>query len=295
MKKSILFLPLLLLSCSEQETDYDASGVFEATEVILSAKAQGELTVLNVDEGDEVNLGDTLGCIDIRQLLLKKDQLSATRTANDLRQLDVNKQIAALRQQIVNAQKEKARFTELLNDKAATQKQVDDIAYQISTLEAQIEALSEQVNAQNESLREQSSAMESQIDQVDVQMSDALVTSPLNGVVLQRYCEVGEYALPGKALFKIADVKHMKLRAYITADQLTKVKLGQKVTVFADDGKEDRKAYDGRVTWIADKAEFTPKTIQTRDERANLVYAVKISVDNSEGLIKCGMYGEVKF
>ncbi|MGN0214674.1 MAG: HlyD family secretion protein [Muribaculaceae bacterium] len=287
-------LAIVLTSCGGNNVVYDASGVFEATEVIVSAKAQGEITALSFDEGDNVRLGDTLGVIDSRQLALKRQQLENNRLANDSRVLDVSRQIASLREQIANAKREKTRYTELLNAKAATQKQVDDISYQIATLEAQLRALTEQVESQNRSLTQQSQGIVSQIGQVDVQMGDAIVTSPLSGTVLQRYCEPGEYATPGKALFKIADVAHLKLRAYVDAEQVNSLRLGQQATVYADQGTDGRKAYKGRVIWIASNAEFTPKTVQTRDERANLVYAVKIAVEN-DGLIKVGMYGDVAF
>lgn len=285
---------IVLASCGGNSVDYDASGVFEATEVIVSAKTQGEITTLTFDEGDNVRLGDTLGIIDSRQLALKRQQLENNRLANDSRMLDVSKQIASLREQIANARREKTRYTELLNAKAATQKQVDDITYQIATLEAQLRALTEQVESQNRSLTQQSQGIVSQIGQVDVQMGDAIVTSPLSGTVLQRYCEPGEYAMPGKAMFKIADIAHLKLRAYVDAEQVNSLRIGQKATVYADQGTDARKAYKGRVIWIASNAEFTPKTVQTRDERANLVYAVKIAVEN-DGLIKVGMYGDVAF
>ena len=289
------FAALMLVSCTSNDNEYDASGVFEATEVVVSAKAQGEILSLTIDEGDEVKKGDVLGEIDATLLSQKKSQMTASQSANDSRILDLNTQIASVQQQISNAEREKARFSELLKAKAATQKQVDDIGYQISTLKAQLAAFREQVSAQNKSIREQSASMDSQINQVQTQISDATIKSPITGVVLQKYAEAGEYAAPGKALFKVADIKAMKLRAYITADQLNSITIGQKVTVYADEGKEDRKAYEGRVTWISSKAEFTPKTIMTRDERANLVYAIKISVDNNQGLIKSGMYGEVSF
>ena len=289
------FAALLIASCSSNDNSYDASGVFEATEVVVSAKAQGEIMSLKIEEGDEVSQGDVLGEIDATQLALKKEQLTASQSANDSRILDLTKQIASIKQQIINAEKEKARFTELLKAKAATQKQVDDIDYQISTLKAQLSALTEQVDAQNQSLHAQSDAMDSQISQVDEQMNDATIKSPITGVVLQKYAEAGEYAVPGKTLFKVADITDMKLRAYITAEQLNSIKIGQHVTVYADEGTTDRKAYEGKITWISANAEFTPKTIMTRDERANLVYAIKVSVNNSHGLIKSGMYGEIVF
>lgn len=252
--------------------------------------------------------GDQLGFIDMTQLNLKKQQLAASKaqvnankTATDSHVLDLNKQVASIRQQIANQQRELHRFQGLLKDGAATQKQVDDIRYQISVLQKQLAATQEQIDASNRSFREQGAGLEAQssgVDarsaQIDDQILNSKIITPVSGVVLSKYAEQGEYAVPGRALFKVSNIRDMKLRAYITADQLTTVKVGQKVTVYADQSKKDRKAYKGTVTWISDKAEFTPKTIQTRDERANLVYAVKISVKN-DGLIKRGMYGDVKF
>lgn len=296
MKKIVLQLSvvsLLLFSCGKKDVEYDASGVFEATEVTVSAKAQGEITRLNVEEGQNVKAGDSLGFIDTRQLVLKKQQLESSRVANDSRKLNLGRQIASIRQQIENAKHEKARFESLLRDKAGTQKQVDDIRYQISVLETQLAATTEQLNSNNSSLSSQSQGINSQISSVDEQMTDAVITSPIDAVVLTKYAEQGEYAMPGRALFKVANIKDMKLRAYVTADQLTKLKIGSKVKVYADQGKVDRKEYEGTVSWISDKAEFTPKTIQTRDERANLVYAIKIAVNN-DGLVKSGMYGDIK-
>ncbi len=311
-----------LASCGNNDVDYDASGVFETTEVIVSAKGTGEIVSLNAKEGQNVSAGQQLGFIDMTQLNLRKQQLAASRqqvmagkdqvlanrTATDSRVLDLNKQVASIRQQIANQQRELHRFQGLLKDGAATQKQVDDISYQISVLEKQLAATQEQIAASNRSFNEQgagltaqSRGMDAQAAQVDAQsaqtddqINNARITSPIAGVILTKYAEAGEYAVPGKALFKVANVTDMKLRAYITADQLTSVKIGQKVKVYADQGESGRKEYQGTVTWISDKAEFTPKTIQTRDERANLVYAVKISVKN-DGLIKRGMYGDVKF
>lgn len=317
-----LFTFLLLISCSSSDVDYDASGVFETTEVIVSAKGTGEIVSLNAEEGQNVSAGQQLGFIDMTQLNLRKEQLAASkqqviagkeqvlanRSATDSHVLDLSKQVASIRQQIANQQRELHRFEGLLKDGAATQKQVDDIEYQISVLEKQLTATQEQIAASNRSFNQQgagltaqSRGMDAQAAQVDAQaaqtddqINNARITSPIAGVILTKYAEQGEYAVPGKALFKVANVADMKLRAYITADQLTSLKIGQKVKVHADQGESDRKEYLGTVTWISDKAEFTPKTIQTRDERANLVYAVKISVKN-DGLIKRGMYGDVKF
>ncbi|MCF0180992.1 MAG: HlyD family efflux transporter periplasmic adaptor subunit [Muribaculaceae bacterium] len=294
MKKTIIIaLAVLAVSCAKEEKQCDASGVFEATEVIVSAKAQGEILSLNVDEGDQVKAGDVLGTIDSKKLSIQKEQLKLTQQSASNRQVDVNAQIASLEQQVANLKREKARFEGLLRDNAATQKQVDDLGYQISVAQKQIAALQNSLSSSNQSLESQSNAVGQQINLVDEQIGDATIAAPLAGTVLQRYCEPGEYATPGKPLFKIADLGEMTLRAYVTADQFNNLKLGQKVTVMIDGGDKGARTYDGIVSWIASRAEFTPKTIQTKDERANLVYAIKIKVNN-DGFIKIGMYGDVK-
>ena len=285
---------LVLGACTSQEEQYDASGIFETTEVIVSAKGTGELQSFQVEEGQAVRQGEVLGWIDTLQLSLKDRQLAASLLATESKRLDEKRQVAHLRQQIENLQREKERFTTLLNAKATTAKQVDDIDYQIKVLQNQLVATQEQINSSNSSLSRQSESIQAQRAQMEDQIRNAMISSPITGTVLTKYAEQGEFAVPGKALFKVADMSQMKLRAYITADQLTTVRIGQAVAVYADRGITDRKRYAGRVVWIADKAEFTPKTIQTRNERANLVYAVKIAVEN-DGFIKRGMYGEVQF
>ena len=285
---------LVLGACTSQEEQYDASGIFETTEVIVSAKGTGELQSFQVEEGQAVRQGEVLGWIDTLQLSLKDRQLAASLLATESKRLDEKRQVAHLRQQIENLQREKERFTALLNAKATTAKQVDDIDYQIKVLQNQLVATQEQINSSNSSLSRQSESIQAQRAQMEDQIRNAMISSPITGTVLTKYAEQGEFAVPGKALFKVADVSQMKLRAYITADQLTQLQIGQAVAVYADRGTTDRKRYAGRVVWIADKAEFTPKTIQTRNERANLVYAVKIAVEN-DGFIKRGMYGEIRF
>ena len=285
---------LVLGACTSQEEQYDASGIFETTEVIVSAKGTGELQSFQVEEGQAVRQGEVLGWIDTLQLSLKDRQLAASLLATESKRLDEKRQVAHLRQQIENLQREKERFTALLNAKATTAKQVDDIDYQIKVLQNQLVATQEQINSSNSSLSRQSESIQAQRAQMEDQIRNAMISSPITGTVLTKYAEQGEFVVPGKALFKVADVSQMKLRAYITADQLTQLQIGQAVAVYADRGITDRKRYAGRVVWIADKAEFTPKTIQTRNERANLVYAVKIAVEN-DGFIKRGMYGEVRF
>ncbi len=287
-------LAIGMSSCTSNEKDYDASGVFETTEVIVSAKGTGEIMTFNVEEGQDVKQYEVIGNIDTTQLVLKNRQLAANLLATKEKTLDESRQVASLRQQIANLQREKKRYSSLLASDAATQKQVDDIGYQIEVLNRQLSAASEQLASNNSSIASQAEGIRAMQAQTDDQLSNAIITSPITGTVMIKYAERGEYATPGKPLFKVSDVKAMKLRAYVTAPQLTTLKIGQKVTVYADYGEDDSKAYEGMVEWISDKAEFTPKTIQTRDERANLVYAVKISVSN-DGLIKRGMYGNVKF
>ncbi len=296
-KKNILSLCAAiaaLTACSSGEKDYDASGVFETTEVIVSAKATGEIISLNVEEGQNVKRNEMLGLIDTLQLSLHDRQLAANQSAVDSKRLDANRQVASIRQQIINLQKEKKRFSDLLAANAATQKQVDDIGYQIEVLQRQLAATQEQIGSNNQSAGNQSMGIKAQRAQTEDQIRKAHITSPITGTVLTKYAEQGEYATPGRALFKVGDISRMRLRAYITAPQLTTLKVGQKVKVFADMGETESKAYEGTVEWISDKAEFTPKTIQTRDERANLVYAIKVAVNN-DGMIKRGMYGDVKF
>lgn len=297
MKKAIILISavsaMMLTACGNKDVDYDASGVFETTEVIVSARGTGEIVSLDVEEGRTVTANQPLGELDMTQLMLKKLQLAAGKDAATSRRLNTATQVAALRQQIANLRTEEARFKALLEDGAATQKQVDDIGYQIATLQQQLSATDEQVSSANHSIDGQSAGFDAQIGQVDDMMEQAVITSPIDGIILSKYAEAGEYAVPGRALFKVADISEMKLRAYITADQLTGLQIGQKVKVYADQGADGRKEYEGTVSWISSEAEFTPKTIQTRDERSNLVYAIKITVHN-DGLIKRGMYGDVK-
>ena len=296
MKKIMILATglVVLASCGNKDVDYDASGVFETTEVLVSARGTGEIVSLNIEEGQQVKANEELGRLDVTQLELKKDQLKSGKTAATSRKLNTQQQVASISQQIQNLQREKARFEALLKDGAATQKQVDDIGYQIAVLQKQLSAVNEQVSTANTSIDGQSAGFDAQIGQVDDMLRQAVITSPIDGVILSKYAEQGEFAAPGRALFKVADVSQMRLRAYITADLLTNVKIGQKVKVYADQGDKGRKEYEGTVSCISSEAEFTPKTIQTRNERSNLVYAVKIDVKN-DGIIKRGMYGDVKF
>lgn len=294
--KNVLFYAIFLsltAACGNGNGDYDASGTFESTEIIVSAEANGKIMHFNVEEGDLLKDGQEVGYIDTMQLYLKKMQLLTSVKSVQSRRSDIAKQIAATKEQIAKAEKEKKRNENLLKSNAATQKQVDDIDSQLAVLQKQLAAQISTLQNGNQSVTEESSAMEIQVAQVEDQLQKSHIISPISGTVLSKYAETGELATQGKPLFKIADIENMYLRAYIIADQLTQMKLGQEVKVFADYGEDGKREYTGKVTWISDKAEFTPKTIQTRDERANLVYAVKIAVKN-DGYLKIGMYGEVK-
>ena len=300
-------ISFVLAACGNKEKEYDATGTFEATEVTVSAKATGELKTFDISEGQTVEQGAVVGSIDAyqlqqtsEQLEAQKRQLGATRSATDSRRLDLEKQLSSINQQIANAQRERQRFTELVADGAVPKKQLDDINYQIKVLERQREATRDQIRSNNASLAEQSKGIGAQIDglnaqqrQIADQIANAQVKAPIAGTVLEKYVERGEFVAIGKPLFKMADVQNMYLRAYVTSSQLKDLKIGQKVTVFADYGDKQKKTYEGTIAWISSRSEFTPKTILTDDERADLVYAVKVAIKN-DGFVKIGMYGEAK-
>jgi len=289
-----LAIPLLTTSCGKSDVNADASGTFEATEVIVSAEGTGKILSFNIEEGQVLTANEAVGTIDSTQLYLRTQQLIASQKALQSRRPNVQKQIAALEQQIATAKTERTRIENLVKANAANQKQLDDMNAQIAVLGKQSIALKSTLETTNEGISGDSEALRIQIEQIKDQLNKSKITSPINGTVLVKYAEMGEIAAPGKALFKIADTDNMILRAYITGDQLTQLKIGQKVKVLADSGKDDMKEYSGVLSWVSSKAEFTPKTIQTRDERANLVYAIKVNVKN-DGYLKIGMYGNVQF
>ena len=289
----LLGLAVLLFSCHNEDGEYDATGVFETTEVIVSAQGTGEIMRFDIDEGQTVDAEVELGYIDTVQLSLKKQELLANLEATDSRRYNVGRQIASLREEIAAQKREQQRYQNLVQAKAANQKQLDDINARLATLEKQLAAQTETLENGNRTVSGQVRMLEAQLAQVEDQIGKCRISSPINGTILSKYAEAGELASQGRALFKVGDIVNMYLRAYITADQLTELKIGQSVRVFADEGESGRREYAGTVSWISDKAEFTPKTIQTRDERANLVYAVKIQIQN-DGFVKRGMYGEIK-
>lgn len=282
-----------LVACEGGSGDYDASGVFETTEVTVSARGTGEIMRFDIEEGHQVEAGQAVGYIDTIQLHLKKEELLGSLMATDSRRYNVSRQIASLRQEIATQKRERLRYENLVREKAANQKQLDDINSGLAVLEKRLAAQVETLENSNRSVSGEVLMLEARIAQIEDQIAKCVITSPVRGTVLSKYAERGELAAQGRSLFKVGDLSDMYLRVYITAPQLTTLKVGQQVKVYADEDEDGRREYMGTVSWISDKAEFTPKTIQTRDERANLVYAVKVAVKN-DGYIKKGMYGEMK-
>lgn len=285
-------LSLLAVGCGNRD-DFDATGTFEATEVTVSAEANGRILCFDVEEGDSVEAAVPVGAIDTVQLYLQKLQLERQVASARSSRLDVRKQATALREQIAQQQTERRRVENLLKDGAATTKQLDDIDAQLKILQGQLDALLSTLHNNLASIDENSSAIELQIAQIEDRLSKCRIVSPVGGTVLAKYAEAGELAAVGRPLMKVADLGQVYLRAYFTSEQLSSLRLGQQVTVTADFGGDERIDYPGRITWIASESEFTPKSIQTRNARANLVYAVKIAVKN-DGRLKLGLYGEVK-
>ena len=269
----------LFSACGNGAPKYDATGTFETTEVLVSAEASGRLLYFDIEEGMLLKAGEEVGVVDTVQLYLKKLQLEASLKSVEEQRPDILKQVAA---------------TKELKVGAANQKQLDDAEDQLEVLRKQLVAQNSTLSNSHQSLTWQSSSVGIQVAQVEDQLKKCHITSPITGTVLAKYAEAGELTAMGTPLFKVADTEQMYLRAYITSEQLSQVKLGQKVTVFSDYGTDEHKQYPGVVTWISDTSEFTPKTILTKNERANLVYAVKIAVHN-DGLLKIGMYGGVEF
>lgn len=295
--KKIFILSAIVLSgltaCNKAEDKYDASGTFEAVETIVSAEATGLIKQLNVEEGQVLKAGQNVGYIDSVQLYLKKKQLQAQIKAVLSGKPDIAAQTAALQEQLRQAEREQRRITNLLKADAATQKQLDDANTQIEVVKKQIAAQKSSLGIMSAGLNDQATPLDVQIRQINDQLEKCRIINEVNGTVLTKYAEVNEVTGNGKPIYKIAELNSIILRAYITGGQIPHVKVGQQVKVLVDDTKDTYKTYAGTIEWISDKAEFTPKTIQTKDERANLVYAVKIRVKN-DGYLKIGMYGEVK-
>lgn len=285
---------IILLSVGCNKTpDYDATGIFEATTVTVSAETAGKIMSLNVSEGDSVRSGEPIALIDSTLLLLQKMQLSSQRKSALASSPDISAQAAALRSQISHQKNECERFGRLLADGATTQKQYDDAKAYLSTLQGQLAALLSSLKNSSGAINDNAGAIGYQRKQIERQIAKCRIEAPISGTVLVKYAEEGEYATPGRPICQLADLDKIYLRAYFTAERLADIKLGQKVTVIADFGGDSQFEYPGTITWIAQESEFTPKSIQTNDSRANLVYAVKIAVKN-DGRLKLGQYGEVR-
>lgn len=295
MKKIILFslAIAMMTSCTNNNKKFDAAGTFEATEVNVSSEAAGRIMSLNAAEGTNVQAGEMLGAIDSVQLYLQKIQLSRNITTVRSNTPAINTQVAAIRSEISKQQTERQRIINLMKGGAATQKQLDDINSAIKVLNNQLAAQQSTLQNNVKNINAQSSTIQVQIAQMQDKLNKCRIVSPVTGTIIEKYTEAGEMAVIGKPLFKIADLKNVFLRVYLTSAQLAGIKLGQKVSVFADYGNQQKK-YGGTITWISSKAEFTPKSIPTADDRENMVYAAKVSVPN-DGYIKIGMYGYINF
>lgn len=295
--KNIRYLFIILIgisSCKEEEKTYDASGSFEAVETMIAAEANGKILQLNVEEGQQLDSGQVIGYIDSSQLHLNKQQLLQNKKAILSGRPETNVQVESLKTELANTVLDRDRTERLVNGGVASQKQLDDANAKIATLQARIKAQESSLQISTASLNEQGSTIDEQMKTVSDQLSKNVIVNSVKGTVLTKYAEPYEMAVVGKPLYKVADLSTIILRAYITGDQLPQVKVGQQVTVSTDDGKGGFKETQGMITWINDKSEFTPKTIQTKNERANLVYAIKVAVKN-DGYYKIGMYGQVSW
>lgn len=296
MKNIILLasMAMMLHGCRPKENEYDATGVFEATETTVYAEQSGALMTFYVEEGDVISNGKEVGLIDTTQLWLKIQQTEATRSVYESQKPELEKQIAATRQQLAKAKQDRQRYKELVADGAAPSKMLDDASSQVEVLQRQLDAQISSLSVSTNALNKQMEATNVQADQLRDQLRKCHILTPTKGTVLEKYVEKGEFVATGKPLFKMADTAEMFLRAYVTSAQLKDIKVGQKATVYADYGNGEKREYQGKVTWISSRSEFTPKTILTNDERADLVYAVKVAI-KGDGYVKIGMYGEVIF
>lgn len=288
-------IPLLLIalsSCNSDQGDVLGSGSFEATEILVSSEVDGKVLEWELEEGTTLEEGDHVGLIDTTQLYLQKEALLRSGEGVAASRPDVNRQTAALEVQLEDLKKQKTRVEKLLAAGAATQKELDDINTGIASIQSQLEATRSTLGKSSAQISAQGSSIDIQVAQIEDLISRSVIKSPINGTILANYTRKGELTGAGQPLFRIADLEYMYLRAYIPSGELNRIKLGQTVKVAIDEVDGEKKEYEGTVTWISSKSEFTPKTVQTEDERANLVYAIKVKVQN-DGYIRIGMYGEV--
>ncbi len=297
-KMSINFILIaavaLLVSCTNPKNDFDAQGNFEAIEVVTSAEGTGKIVELNIEEGDVLTEGSSVGLIDTIQLDLKRAQLHATIKALEAKLPNVAAQVNVLKEQLSTAEYERERIKRLLATQSATPKQLDDYNAQIALIKSQIIASTAQLDTQTRGILAEIEPLRVQLLQLNDQVNRCKITAPIAGTVLSKFVECGEFTTTGKPLFKMANLSKIILKAYVAGNQLTELTIGQAVTAYTDKADGGYNEYKGTVTWISNKAEFTPKVIQTKDERVNLVYAFKVVVDN-DGSLKIGMPGEVKF
>lgn len=287
-------LSLAFTACKKEDKDWDATGAFEAEETIVSSQASGELLEFGVEEGQELQANQVVGFVDNTQLELKKKQVLAQSSAIESKKSDVSTQLSALENQLAKARLEQDRIEKLFKAEAIPAKQVDDIHATVELLKSQIKAANSNLNIANSSIGKENDALLVQVDQINDQLAKCKIVNPIKGVVLTKYAEPHEVTVQAKPLYKIADLSELILRVYVSGEQLKHVQVGNKVKVHIDSEDEKANVLEGLVTWISSQSEFTPKTIQTKEERANLVYAVKVKVKNN-GQLKIGMYGDISF
>ena len=287
---TLAFVLLLSAACSDRNKLADAYGNFEVKDVIISSEANGILSRFNIEEGQLIHKGDTIGIVDTVPLYLKKKQLIAQKKTTSSKLENISAQINVLKEQKKNLMIEKNRLDKLFKDGAATDKQMDDMKGNLMVVDKQIES----IKVQNDGVTSELEIYDSQIDQINDQIRRCFIISPMNGTILEKYTEPFEMTTQGKTLYKIADISEMYLRVYVSGSQLPYIKAGQKVDVLIDRDKKTMSHLQGVVSWISEQAEFTPKIIQTKEERVNMVYAVKVLVKN-DGTLKSGMPGEINF
>lgn len=290
-KLVLIVLALSIMSaCKNDQEQSDAYGNFEAVETIVSAEAAGKLLKMEVRQGDHMEAGQLIAQIDTTELILKREQTKAQLSASETKKQNVTAQINVLKEQKKNVQTTQERLSKMFADQAATRQQMDDINGQLNVLDKQIVS----TNTQFQLITSEMEVIKRQLDLLDEQLAKCRVNSPISGTVLETYLETGELVTPGKPVLKMADLSNLELRAYVSGEQLEKVKLGNEVKVLIDSADEEMQSFTGKISWISSEAEFTPRIIQTRQERVKLMYAVKIVVPN-DGRLKIGMPGEVRF
>ena len=284
---------LLAMGCSDKQSEYDASGMFEVEEVVVSSEISGRLVKFDVEEGAQLKAGETVGLIDTMQLHWLKEQAKQAIRAIDSRIPDVDMQLAAYRQQLEKGEAEQKRVERLLAGGAATQKQYDDVKNEVAVGRSMLEAQTNQLEAMVSGAKEEMTVYDLKIKQVEDQIRRCVITNPIDGTVLAKYIEEDELAAPVKALYKIGDLNNMYLRIYLEVTQMDSLRVGSPVEVYVGSIEDNKRKYEGRVVWISPEAEFVPTAVQTQNERENLVYAVKVHVKN-DGLLRVGMYADVK-